>query len=135
MLRITQSNSAAGAKGYYSTADYYTQGQELVGRWQGKAAARLGLSGVVGKKDWDALCDNRNPATGKVLTQRQKQNRRVGYDFTFNVPKSISLLYGITRDERILEAFRESVNVTMQDMEAEMKTRVRSEGRNEDRTT
>src|SRR5260221_3200321 len=135
MLRIIQSTSIAGAKNYYSSADYYSQGQELEGVWQGKAAARLGLSGVVRKEDWDALGDNRKPATGKVLTPRQKTNRRVGYDLNFHVPKSISILYGLTKDDRILDAFRDSVRETMQDMESEMKTRVRKDGCNADRTT
>ncbi|QDV90565.1 Multifunctional conjugation protein TraI [Phycisphaerae bacterium RAS2] len=135
MLRIIQQTSAAGAKSYYSTADYYSEGQELEGRWRGEGAKRLGLSGTVEKKDWDALCDNRDPVTGNVLTARQKAHRRIGYDFNFHVPKSISIVYGLTKDERILDAFRESVNATMQDMEAEMKTRVRAAGNNEDRTT
>lgn len=135
MLRIIQNNAAARAKSYYSTADYYTEGQELQGIWRGKGSTQLGLSGSVGKENRDALCDNRNPQTGRALTARQKQERRVGYDFNFHVPKSVSLLYGLTKDERILEGFRESVDATMQDMEAEMQTRVRIGGRNEDRTT
>lgn len=135
MLRIIQNSSAAGAKSYYSTADYYTEGQELIGQWRGAGAERLGLRGTIERGDWDALCDNRNPETGRVLTPRQKQNRRIGYDFNFHVPKSVSLVYGLTRDERILEGFRESVEATMGEMETEMKTRVRSKGRDEDRTT
>ncbi len=135
MLRISQNSSSDRAKSYYSTADYYTEGQELVGRWRGEGSKRLGLAGSVRREAWDALCDNRNPATGETLTLRQKQNRRIGYDFNFHVPKSVSLLYGLTRDERILDAFRESVDATMQDIEAEMQTRVRAGGRNEDRTT
>jgi conjugative relaxase-like TrwC/TraI family protein len=135
MLRITQNSAPQGAKSYYSTSDYYSEGQELTGRWRGDGAARLGLSGAVQQKDWDALCDNLNPETGKVVTPRQKQHRRVGYDFNFHVPKSLSVLYGLTKDERILDAFRDSVDATMQDMEAEMKTRVRMAGNNEDRTT
>lgn len=135
MLRINQNTSSAGAKSYYSTADYYSEGQELTGHWRGAGAKRLGLSGVVNRKEWNALCDNRDPATGKVLTPRQKENRRIGYDFNFHVPKSISIVYGLTKDERILDAFRESVNETMHDMEAEMKTRVRTAGKNDDRTT
>lgn len=135
MLRITLNSNAAGAKSYYSTADYYTEGQELAGIWKGEGAKRLGLEGEVRKEDWDALCDNRDPNTGDVLTPRQRSERRVGYDFNFHVPKSVSLLYGLTQDERILEAFRESVDATMQDIETEIKTRVRSGGRNEDRTT
>ena len=31
MIRITQQNSAGDAKRYYATADYYSQGQEIVG--------------------------------------------------------------------------------------------------------
>ncbi|QDV90908.1 Multifunctional conjugation protein TraI [Phycisphaerae bacterium RAS2] len=135
MLRITQNSAPEGAKSYYTTSDYYTEGQELVGLWRGEGAARLGLSGDVRKEDWDALCDNRNPATGDVLTPRRKTDRRVGYDFNFHVPKSVSILYGLTRDDRILEAFRESVDATMQDMEAEMQTRVRIGGKNADRAT
>lgn len=133
MLRITQNSSPAGAQSYYSTADYYAEGQELVGRWRGFGADRLGLTGAVDKDAWDALCDNRDPNTGLPLTVRRKQERSVGYDFNFHVPKSVSLLYALTRDERLLGAFRESVGETMREMEAEMKTRVRRGGKNEDR--
>ncbi len=135
MLRIIQNNSAAGAKSYYSTADYYTEGQELVGQWRGHGSERLGLSGQIRPETWDALCDNRHPQTNEPLTLRRKEERRVGYDFNFHVPKSVSLLYGLTKDERLLDAFSDSVDATMQDMEAEMKTRVRKRGLNEDRTT
>ncbi len=126
MLRIIENSSAAGVRSYFRSADYYTEGNELAGRWRGKAAARLGLRGEIQQKDWDALCDNLNPQTGKKLTVRQKANRRVGYDLNFHVPKSVSVLYGLTGDDRILEAFRESVDETMREMEAEMKTRVRT---------
>ncbi len=136
MLRITQNSTPAGAKTYYtSAADYYTEGQELVGTWRGKGSDQLGLSGEVKREQWDALCDNLNPATGDALTPRRKADRRVGYDFNFHCPKSLSLLYGLTRDERILQAFRESVDATMEDIEADMQTRVRIKGKNTDRTT
>ena len=47
MIRITQQDSAKSAKSYYATADYYSEGQELVGSWGGKAASQLGLEGMV----------------------------------------------------------------------------------------
>jgi conjugative relaxase-like TrwC/TraI family protein len=135
MLRIIQNSTPAGAKSYYSTADYYTEGHELVGSWRGKGAARLGLHGEIKKPDWDALCDNTHPITGCSLTARQREGRRVGFDFNFHVPKSVSLLYGLTEDPRLLEAFKDAVGSTMEGMESEMQTRIRSDGRNEDRTT
>ena len=135
MLRITQNAQAGGAKSYYSTADYYSEGQELTGRWRGKAARMLGLDGDVRQEEWDALCDNLHPKSGEKVTPRLKSDRTVGYDFNFHVPKSVSLLYAMTRDDRILNAFRDSVDETMQDIESEMSTRVRKGGKNENRVT
>src|SRR6202050_5008123 len=123
MLRITQQDSPKDAKRYYASADYYSEGQELVGLWGGKGAARLGLEGTVDKSSFDRLCDNRDPRTGKPLTVRTRSDRTVGYDFTFSVPKSVSLLYALSGDEDMLGAFRAAVVETMRDMEAEMKTR------------
>src|SRR6202162_1271656 len=106
MIRITQQDSASAAKSYYTKADYYSEGQELVGSWGGKGASRLGLEGTVDKRSFERLCDNLDPQTGKPLTVRTRTERRVGYDFTFSVPKSVSLLYAMRGGEHILGAFR-----------------------------
>src|SRR5687767_7566211 len=98
MLRITQQDSSKGAKVYYASADYYSEGQEIVGEWGGQGARRLGLEGVVDKLSFDRLCDNRDPRDGKPLTVRTRSDRTVGYDFTFSVPKSVSLLYALAGD-------------------------------------
>jgi conjugative relaxase-like TrwC/TraI family protein len=135
MIRITQQDSAKDAKRYYATADYYSQGQELVGQWGGKGASQLGLEGTVDQFSFERLCDNLNPKTGEPLTVRTRSERTVGYDFTFSVPKSVSLLYALSGDQDILAAFRGAVDETMREMEAEMKTRVRRGGKDEDRTT
>ncbi len=135
MLRIIQNRSAPGAKSYYSTADYYLEGQELNGVWRGQTAERLGLAGEVKQAEWDRLCDNLHPHTGKHLTPRTRGDRSIGYDFNFHVPKSLSLLYAMNRDDRILDAFRDAMHSTMLDIEQDMQTRVRKGGRDEDRTT
>src|SRR6202795_2034437 len=135
MIRITQQDNAGAAKKYYSTADYYSEGQEIGGSWGGKGASRLGLEGKVDKFSFERLGDNLDPQTGEPLTVRTRAERRVGYDFTFSVPKSVSLLYAMSGDQDILEAFRASVDETMREIEAEMKTRVRMNGMDEDRVT
>jgi conjugative relaxase-like TrwC/TraI family protein len=139
MLRMTASKSAAAAQAYYTQGltrqDYYSEGQDITGQWHGRAAAMLGLSGDVDEHAFAALTENRHPLTEKTLTARQKDGRRVGYDFTFNAPKGVSLLYGLTGDERIKDTFQSAVQATMQDMESAMETRVRKNGAFEDRTT
>src|SRR2546425_1056286 len=136
MLRVIASRNA---KEYYAESlkreDYYTEGQEIRGEWQGIGAEKLRLSGAVDQGAFDALCENRKPGSNERLTQRNKGNRTVGYDFNFHCPKSVSVVYEFTRDERILEAFKLSVNQTMREIESEAKTRVRQKGANENRTT
>src|ERR1022692_2252415 len=135
MIRVTQQNSGAAAKTYYATADYYSEGQEIVGSWGGKAASQLGLEGMVDKFSFERLCDNLDPRTGKPLTVRTRSDRTVGYDFTFSVPKSVSLLYAMSGDQGIMDAFRGAVDETMREIETEMKTRVRKDGQDSDRIT
>src|SRR5947207_11062422 len=136
MLRVIASRNA---KEYYAESlkreDYYTEGQEVRGEWQGIGAEKLGLSGAVDQAAFDALCENRRPGTDERLTQRNKGNRIVGYDFSFHCPKSVSVVYEFTRDERILKAFKFSVNKRMWEIEIESKTRVRPKADNDDRRT
>ncbi|MFO0944306.1 MAG: MobF family relaxase, partial [Pirellulales bacterium] len=135
MLRIIQNSHASGAKSYYGVSDYYTKDQELPGVWRGKTASLLGLHGEVKQSDWEAMCDNLHPHTGQSLTLRQKADRTIGYDFNFHVPKSVSILYVMTHDDRLLDALKDAVGKTMKDIEAEMQTRVRKNGQNENRLT
>lgn len=139
MLVILKSKSAEAARDYFDQSlrigDYYRQGEQVVGRWHGIAAARLGLVGDVKRKEFCALIDNRHPLTGEQLTPRMKADRVPGFDFTFTAPKSVSVLYALTGDERITDALSLSVRDAMAEVEREMKTRVRVNGKDSDRIT
>jgi conjugative relaxase-like TrwC/TraI family protein len=135
MLNITAQQNSAGAKSYFAQADYYSQGQEVTGRWYGEAAKLLGLEGIVQQADFDRLCDNLHPQTGDQLTAKTLENRRVGYDFTWSAPKSVSIVQALTGDERILTAWQDSIHQTMGEMEREMATRIRKGGQDRDRVT
>jgi conjugative relaxase-like TrwC/TraI family protein len=135
MIRINTIANAAAAKAYYGLADYMIEGSEQEAHWHGKGAELLGLRGRVDQNVFEVLCDNINPTNGKQLTAKHIENRRVGYDFTFSVPKSVSLLHAIGADDRIPQEFRAAVADTMAEMEREMSTRVRKKGADVDRTT
>lgn len=148
MLRITMNKSAGGAKKYYSEEyyregqsnelEYYSEKNQVIGKWGGKATEKLGLDKNILKKDFADLCDNINPETGNKLTSRNDVDRRVGYDFTFNTSKSVSVAYtfGSEDDKKeILNAFQNSVKETMSEIETGMQARVRDNGKNENRET
>lgn len=140
--------SASGAKKYYSeeyykegkdaNLSYYSEKNQAIGKWGGTAAERLGLTGDISKEDFAALCDNINPEAGSPLTTRNDKDRRVGYDFTFNASKSVSLAYSFGNDkdkQEIITAFRDTVSDTMKEIETGMQARVRTKGQNENRET
>ncbi|MFZ4751913.1 MAG: MobF family relaxase [Chitinophagaceae bacterium] len=148
MLRITMNKSAGGAKKYYSEEyyregqsnelEYYSEKNQVIGKWGGKATEMLGLDENILKKDFADLCDNINPETGDKLTSRNDVDRRVGYDFTFNASKSVSLAHTFASEadkKEILKAFQSSVHETMTEVETGMQARVRDKGKNENRET
>jgi conjugative relaxase-like TrwC/TraI family protein len=133
-------------------SDYYTKD---VGTWGGKGAEMLGLEREVQRKDFVALANNRWPeASGKRLTarmnksrledvtdkktglpvtdpgtgevqKREVSNRRAGYDFTFSVPKSVSLYLAVNEDKAVEQMIAEALDETMAAIEARMETKVR----------
>jgi conjugative relaxase-like TrwC/TraI family protein len=125
MLRITHSTNGSGAAKYFDEGlqrgDYYATSEHSIGEWSGQAAERLGLSGEVKKEDFVALCHNQKP-DGSKLNPRHSDKRKVGYDLTFSVPKSVSLAYAVKGDQRISKAFKQSVEETMREIEANMRT-------------
>ncbi|MCG8491689.1 MAG: relaxase domain-containing protein [Sneathiellales bacterium] len=102
--------------------DYYAGKSQITGTWHGSACSRLDISGHVSTGDFQSLLNNINPATGNKLTARNSPNRRPMYDFTFNAPKSVSLVHAITGDQDILNAHQSAVLETMAAIEADMQT-------------
>jgi conjugative relaxase-like TrwC/TraI family protein len=137
MLRIIQSSNSISVKRYFdeglSKNDYYTEGQETNGVWFGKGAEKLGLAGLVEKQDFESVIDNLDPKTGKPISLKQVENRIVGYDFNFHVPKSASIVQAIDKDPEIINAFRNSVQETMKEIEFDMQVRVRKGYENRNR--
>jgi conjugative relaxase-like TrwC/TraI family protein len=139
-LMITMSKSADAAKKYFAEhlrqSDYLSEGGARPGIAFGKGAERLGISGEMTAEEFIALADNKDPRTGKRLTVRDVANARPGYDFTFSGPKSFASMWARTGDERLIEALRESILETIaEDIEPEMKTRLRRGGQDKDVVT
>ena len=82
MLRVVAHKSAAAARQYYAEGlkreDYYSEGQEIAGKWYGKAAAKMGLSGQVKPDEFAALVENQNPGTGERLTPHTNRGGSLG---------------------------------------------------------
>jgi hypothetical protein len=122
----------------------------------------LGLKGKVERKDLVSLAGNKVPWTGKRLTLRknttreeklrdketgipildtesgqpiktQVSNRRAGYDFTFSVPKSVSLYLAVDGDKVVEELIAEALDQAMTEIEARMETKVRKGYQQENR--
>ena len=137
MLRINTFTSAEGAVDYFNESlagDYFSEDEVTIGIWGGKGAERLGLDGQVGRKEFQALVNNRD-REGNRLRPGWKREGRSGFDFTFDVPKSVSILYELTEDERIREAFEAASVETMAELERDAAVRVRRGGANYDRQT
>jgi conjugative relaxase-like TrwC/TraI family protein len=137
-------------KGYSSRhlehADYYAEGERVVGCWQGHGAELLGLVGSVKSEDFEALRQGLDPTNREFLRQRQSADRvaadgttqshgRHLYDFTISAPKSVSIMAVVGGDKRLIDAHEKAVTEALQELEAYAATRVRQDGANADRAT
>ena len=76
--------------------DYYLGAGEAPGRWHGRLAEDLGLSGEVDAHSLQLVLGGYHPATeGSLFPPRpgRRQPTRPGFDLTLSAPKSVSLLY------------------------------------------
>ena len=78
--------------------EYYTGAGEATGRWAGGGSSLLGLIDEVTGEDLRAVLAGLAPGTGFTPngTQLTSHPRRVpGFDSTFSVPKSVSVVYAL----------------------------------------
>ena len=94
MLRITQQSSAEAARQYYTSADYYLDGQETVGRWGGQGARLLGLEGTVTRGAFNRLCDNRDPRDPRQRSDGLEDPRRAHRVAAAHVERQLVVLAG-----------------------------------------
>jgi conjugative relaxase-like TrwC/TraI family protein len=139
MLRISTLKSASD---YYTKSltkgDYYSEQFEISGEWQGLGASRLGVFGEINKEQFDLICAGHHPLTGDQLSSRLVSDRREAYDFTFSVPKSVSVLSAVSSPEvasLIQDQIKESMKFTMTEVEKNIQTRIRESGKNDNRIT
>ena len=136
MLRVTTLYAASAA----ATAAYYTQyltaaPGEVPGVWAGRQAAGLGLAGEVDAASLQALLEGRDPYSGTPLGRSlvDLPDARVravaGFDATFSAPKSVSVLWALTQDQRLLEAHDVAVAAALAHLERfGSTTRIRAAG-------
>ena len=160
MITTTQIRKADAAVAYFgrelAASDYYLAEKGL---WYGKGAGILGLEPEVSKEDFVAIVNNQVPGSGQRLTARNNttrtrivwkldqatqtkipvqeeiSNRRVCVDFTFSVPKSVSMYLARTKDAEVEKLIHQALRETLDDMEAAIQTRVRVDKAQEDRST
>jgi conjugative relaxase-like TrwC/TraI family protein len=136
MLRFTPIANARHAESYYAKSDggYYLSSHELGCEWLGKGAARLGLSGRPDFEGFKRLIHGLDPHTGEQLTAKLIEERIPGWDVTASVPKGVTT--ALERgDARVQDAIRWAMTKAFADMEQAATTRVRKEGKYEDRIT
>lgn len=116
--------------------DYLDQGDQAELTWFGAGAERLGLRGKCVLREFENLCQRRNPVTGEKLTVRERGSAgRVCYFGQISPPKDVSLACLVGGDDRIRAWWDEAVRETLKEMEAVTATRVRLNGADENRAT
>ena len=84
----------------FARDDYYAERGQVAGRWAGRGAEALGLSGAPAEGALGMLLDGRDPATGAALAgTARRAGGNVAFDLTFAAPKSVSVLAAVG-DER-----------------------------------
>ena len=124
MLSTKTLSSSGQASHYFMGSDNYYQKDSIEAKdqsaWYGKGADALGLEGKVDSEQFNELLEGRLPS-GQELGVIKDGNRkhRPGFDLTFSVPKSVSIVGLMGNDSRVLKAIHQSVDKVLAVIEKE----------------
>lgn len=135
MLSFKVITSAGRAAHYFeNTDDYYTKDGPK-GQWEGKGSAALGLKGGVDSKQFKKLLEGYLPngervrkAAPKKQGNGKESKARLGIDFTFSAPKSVSMAALITGDKQLIRAHDEAVKAAVAMLEGKAVARQKVKG-------
>ncbi|HEM6962653.1 TPA: conjugative transfer relaxase/helicase TraI [Legionella pneumophila] len=122
MLTIKKIGNAGDAQHYYTSKDnYYLSDRESLNSlstWMGKGSQKLELSGMVNPEQFLKLLHGELP-NGQLLgaVENGARKHRPGTDVTLSAPKSVSILALVGKDERLLKAHQEAVEITFNRIE------------------
>lgn len=124
MLSIKSLGAAdSGISKYYEhlgADDYYTQGGEPPGQWDGKLASAFGLSGNVRAGQLQKLFEGCHPITGDALAHNAGPDHKSGWDCTFSAGKSISIAWAFAdadMQKQIADAHDQAVKAALEYLE------------------
>lgn len=120
------------AAGYYEDGadDYYAKEGD-VAEWQGKGAEALDLSGEIDSARFRELLAGQ-VSPGVRLSRsatRDDSKDRIGIDFTFSAPKSVSLQALVSGDARIIQAHDKAVAKALEVAEGLAQARQKVQGK------
>src|SRR5690242_13478838 len=144
MLTISKPLSAGKAQSYHKKEftserqSYWSRGNTVQGEWQGRLAAKYGLTAAVSEEEFARLSQGQHPHTGEHIVQHRlaheykdengttvtSMEHRAGWDATFSAPKSVSLTTLVGGDHRIRAAHRESVRIALDELERYTQARI-----------
>jgi conjugative relaxase-like TrwC/TraI family protein len=133
MLNITimKRQGLGGVSSYYADGadDYYAKDGSAM-EWQGQGAEALGLEGQVDQKQFKELLDGRLPdGTTMKRFSGERSKERIGYDFTFSAPKSVSLQALVHGDRNVLDAHNKAVEAALKEAESLAAARTTTKGK------
>jgi conjugative relaxase-like TrwC/TraI family protein len=135
MLSFKFISSSAGAESYYENEDDYYTEEDHKGLWEGKGAALLDLSGGVDRETFKKLLDGVLPNGQQVrkrMTHKQGSGKesapRLGIDFTFSAPKSVSIAALLNNDAAIVRAHDDAVRSAIAMLESRALARKKVKG-------